>query len=555
MKKSTFGRILLHIIITLVAAAAYFYVVLPPINLRSSEFWMFLIYALIFFGVLESFAAIKRIFSETKIVSHKATATEAKKSFRLLNSTSKVAFAAAALCFVFLVVVSFLATEFFNPDAYSSLITITEGDFAEDVTEISYDQIPMLDKDSANALANRKLGELSDLVSQFEVDIESAQINYKDKPVRVVYLRYGDFFKWFNNQQEGIPAYMITDMVTQEVSVVRTEEGMKYSPSEYFNRNILRHLRFNYPTMMFHDVNFEIDEEGTPYFVASVLTKRIMLFGGDDIKGAVLCNAITGECQYFDSSEVPSWVDRVYTSELIIQQYDYYGTYKNGFWNSIFGQTGCTVTTDGYNYIAQDDDVWMYTGITSLGGDESNVGFILSNQRTKETKYYSIAGAEEYSAMGSAQGAVQQYNYNATFPLLLNIEGQPTYFMALKDASQMVKMYAMVNVQQYQIVANGYSLAECQKNYYQLLKENKIIEEIVPLEPEKELKELTGTVTDIRTAVIDGTTNYYLTVSGKCYRISCAENEEVILVNIGDSLTLSYEAEFESGAIIPANIK
>lgn len=555
MKKSSApARAVLHVFITLVAAAVYFYVVLPPINIRSSEFWMFLIYALIFFGVLESFAAIRRMFSETKLNVRKPGA-EAKKSFRLLNSGSKVAFVLAAVCFVFLIVVRFLATEFFNPDAYSSLITITEGDFAEDVTEISYDQIPMLDKDSANALANRKLGELSDLVSQFEVDVESAQINYKDRPVRVAFLRYGDFFKWFNNQSKGIPAYMITDMVTQEVSVIRLEEGMKYSPSEYFNRNILRHLRFHYPTLMFDDVNFEIDEEGTPYYVASVLTKRIMLFGGDDIKGAVLVNAVTGECQYYDSGDVPQWVDRVYTSELIIQQYDYYGTYKNGFWNSIFGQTGCTVTTDGYNYIAQDDDVWMYTGVTSLGGDESNVGFILSNQRTKETKYYSIAGAEEYSAMGSAQGSVQQYNYNATFPLLLNIEGQPTYFMALKDASQLVKMYAMVNVQQYQIVANGYSLAECQKNYNQLLKDNKLIAEDVEIEPEKELMEITGIVADIRTAVMEGTTNYYLAVNGKCYRVSCLENEEIILVNTGDSITLSYEAEAENQSIIPANIK
>lgn len=554
MKKSSSPvRIILHIIITLVAAAVYFYIVLPPINIRSSEFWMFMVYALAFFGVLESFAAIRKMLSASRMSVHRAGA-EVKNNFRLLSGSSKVAFTMAAICLAFLVVVSFLATEFFNPEAYSSLITISDGDFTQDVTEISYDQIPMLDKDSANALANRKLGELSDLVSQFEVDIESAQINYNDKPVRVAYLRYGDFFKWFNNQSKGIPAYMVTDMVTQEVSVIRLSEGMKYSPSEYFNRDILRHLRFNYPTLMFHDVNFEIDEEGVPYYVASVLTKRIMLFGGDDIKGAVLVNAITGECRYYDYSDVPTWVDRVFTAELIIQQYDYYGTYKNGFWNSIFGQTGCTVTTDGYNYIAQDDDVWMYTGVTSLGGDESNVGFILSNQRTKETKYYSIAGAEEYSAMGSAQGSVQQYNYNATFPLLLNIEGQPTYFMALKDASELVKMYAMVNVQQYQIVANGYSLAECQKNYHQLLKENKVIDETVEFEPEKDLVEVTGTVEDIRTAVIGGTTNYYLTVSGQCYRVSCLDNEAVILVNVGDSITLSFEAEAANN-IIPANIK
>ena len=160
---------------------------------------------------------------------------------------------------------------------------------------------------------------------------------------------------------------------------------------------------------------------------------------------------------------MPSWVDRVCSANLILQQYDYYGLYQGGFWNSVLGQSGCTKTTTGYNYIAMDDDVWVYTGITSVGGDESNLGFILVNQRTKEARYYACAGANEQAGMNSAQGAVQQYNYQATFPILLNIGNEPTYFMALKDASQLVKMYALVNVSQYQIVATGTTVEECQK--------------------------------------------------------------------------------------------
>ncbi|MBS6367141.1 MAG: CvpA family protein, partial [Clostridiales bacterium] len=443
---------------------------------------------------------------------------------------------------------------FFRAEAYSNLISTETSDFATDVTEISFDQIPMLDSASANVLTNRKLGELSDLVSQFEVDASSAQINYQNRPVRVTYLNYGDFFKWWANRAEGIPAYMITDMVTQEVTVVRLEEGMHYSPSELFNHNLMRHLRFQYPTLMFSDVNFEIDEEGHPWWIASVVDKTIGLFGGTDVVGAVLLDAVTGESVYCDVADVPTWVDRVYNAELIIEQYDYHGLYIDGFWNSIFGQTGCTATTEGYNYIAQDDDVWLYTGITSVVGDQSNIGFILVNQRTKEAKYYAIAGAEEYSAMNSAQGAVQQYGYQATFPLLLNVSGQPTYFMALKDSSSLVKMYAMVNVQQYQIVATGSSVMACETAYISQLQENNIEVDDSVLVDESLRFEAQGVISDIRSAVLDGTTYYYFRLENDptYYRISAAACEAAIVANVGDTVTITGSSE-ATGEIREAN--
>lgn len=428
-------RIIVNLLITLAAAGIYFYVELPALNFRSMELWIFIVLALALFSFLTLITAgigITRSSSPSEV-------------FKGLWRVCKIPVILIAAIVVFCLVGNLCSAVIFNSKAYSNLIEVEESDFTADINEISYEQIPQLDKDSASVLANRKLGELRDLVSQFEVEAESAQINYNDRPVRVTYLNYGDFFKWIKNTKNGIPAYLITDMVTQEVTVVRTESGIKYSPSEYFNRNISRHLRFNYPTLMFEDINFEIDEDGTPYFVASVMTKRIGIFGGRDIVGAVLCNAITGESVYYDAADIPTWVDRIFTADLLIEQYDYRGMYQNGFWNSIFGQTGCTVTTEGYNYIAQDDDVWMYTGITSVGGDQSNIGFILVNQRTKTARFYSIAGAEEFSAMDSAEGVVQQYGYVAAFPLLLNIKGQPTYFLPLKDASSLVKMYAMVD--------------------------------------------------------------------------------------------------------------
>ncbi len=536
-KKPKLKSILINLLITLAVAAVAFYVTLPAINIHSKDFYGFVFLILAVYIVLSLLTAGKNSFSAPRSAIH------------YIRKTCKL----PALLLVLLVVVVLLgilsSAVFFRADAYSKLITTETGDFATDVTEISFDQIPMLDSASANVLTNRKLGELSDLVSQFEVDATSAQINYKNRPVRVTYLNYGDFFKWWANRAEGIPAYMITDMVTQEVTVVRLDEGMHYSPSELFNHNLMRHLRFQYPTLMFTDVNFEIDEEGHPWWVASVVDKTIGLFGGTDVVGAVLLDAVTGESTYYDVSDVPTWVDRVYNAELIIEQYDYHGLYIDGFWNSIFGQTGCTATTEGYNYIAQDDDVWLYTGITSVVGDQSNIGFILVNQRTKEAKYYAIAGAEEYSAMHSAQGAVQQYGYQATFPLLLNVSGQPTYFMALKDSSSLVKMYAMVNVQQYQIVATGSSVMECESAYIALLQENNIEVDESVLVDESLRFEARGIVAEIRSAVLDGTTYYYfrLEEDPTYYRISAATCENAIVVNVGDAVTISGSSEATGG--------
>ncbi len=254
------------------------------------------------------------------------------------------------------------------------------------------------------------------MVSQFQVSDLYSQINYQGKPVRVTPLEYASPIKWLTNQKAGIPAYITIDMTTQNTELVKLNEGIKYSMSEYFNRNIYRHLRFRYPTYMFDQLSFEIDETGTPYWIRPVKKFNIGLFGGQTIGRVVLCNAVTGETVDVPVDECPTWVDRVYPAELLIQLYNYHGTLKNGFLNSVLGQKGCLKTTEGFNYIAMDDDVWVYTGITSVTGDRSNVAFVLMNQRTMETRYYPVSGAEEYSAMDSAQGQVQNLGYKANLP-------------------------------------------------------------------------------------------------------------------------------------------
>ena len=529
--------LLIALAVTLVFGFLYFYFRLPAINIHSGDLYVFIILLCAVFGVC------------TLLLSG-AQASGAREWVTTARKRAAVPFYVVCLCLAVAVVGTVIGWKVFRARDYAALLPIEDGDFASEVAEISFDQIPMLDSASANVLANRKLGELSDLVSQFEIYADSFQINYQNRPVRVTYLNYGDFFKWWNNQKEGIPAYMVIDMVTQEVTVKRLEEGIRYSPSEYFFRDIDRYLRFKYPTKMFTDVNFEVNEEGEPYWVATVVTRKVGLFGGEDAIGAVLVNAVTGESTYYDVADVPQWVDRVYTAELILEQYNYKGLYQNGFWNSLFGQSGCTETTSQYNYIAQDDDVWLYTGITSVTGDRGNIGFILVNQRTKESNYYPCAGAEESSAMASAMGAVQQYEYQATSPLLLNIGGQPTYFMALKDASQLVKMYAMVNVQQYNVVATGTSVSSCIESYERLLAENGIsIEGSVSVDT----NEVEGVVEDVRSSVINGNSVYYILLEGGdvYYSVSAADCPEAAILNVGDRV--SFHATQTEGAIVPAS--
>ena len=534
------GRTLLNIAVTLVFAAVYFYIVLPPISLKSEEFYIFVLLTCAVYG-------------GCAILTSGFQGAGAKGYFGFLKKQCTVPLLVAAAMVVTALVGAVVGWQLFRAGDYRDLLTVNDGDFAAEVEEISYDQIPMLDANSAMKLGNRKLGELADMVSQFEVADDYTQINYQGRPVRVTPLRYGDIIKWLNNRSEGLPAYLLIDMVTQNVEVVRLDEGIHYTTAEHFSRNLTRHLRFHYPTYMFDDPAFEIDENGDPWWVCPRVSHTIGLFGGRDIIGAVLVNAVTGESAYYKTGDVPSWVDHVFTAELIMQQYDYHGAYINGFINSLFGQRDVTVTTEGYNYIAIGDDVYMYTGVTSVVSDESNIGFILSNQRTKDTRFYLVAGAKEYSAMDSAEGQVQQMKYKATFPLLLNISDQPTYFMALKDAAELVKMYAMVNVSQYQIVATGDTVAQCEANYRRILAEKGLVSADSAELPAVGQGEVSGVLEDIRSAVVSGNTLYYLRLSGDShyYVISAAQQPEVVIYNVGDSVTVRF-AEGE-GTILTAD--
>lgn len=515
----------LAILAAIIAAAVYYYVTIPAVNIHSTGFWFFLIGALA--GVTAIVVLYKLLKTKTEIVEI--------GQCKLVRILAGVIIAAVA---VFLIG-SLLSSEIINAKKYQQLMTVEDGDFTTEIAPADFSNVPLLDKESARLLGNRKMGTMVDMVSQFEVSPLYTQINYKEKPVRVSPLVYASPIKWIANQAEGIPAYIMIDMATQETECVRLPEGqfIKYSPAEYFNRNIYRHLRFNYPTYIFDQLSFEIDDEGIPYWVCPVKQFNVGLFGGQTIGKVVLCNAVTGETVCYDIEDAPTWIDHVYSADLLIKLYDYHGVLKNGFLNSILSQKGCLMTTDGYNYIVKDDDVWVYTGVTSVSGDESNVGFVLMNQRTMESRYYACPGAEEYSAMDSAQGQVQHLGYQSTFPLLLNVSGEPTYFMALKDDAGLVKMYAMVNISKYQNVAIGNTVAECVKDYQSLLKQNGISSA-----GNAAGAEVKGVIEKIAPVVIEGNSHYYITLVGKnqIYDVDVSVYPEIVTYDAGDSIEMTY---------------
>lgn len=528
-------------IVTLIAGAGYFYFELPAINWRSRDLWTMLLILAVVYIVIYFWSSIFTKPSSTGKTKVKSGNTHQGVNVSInLPKAAKIAFGAVGAVVLILLIAVFSSSAVFNAGKYQDMLTVTESDFSTDIAELPLSQIPIVDKNTASSLASRKIGEVVELVSQFNLSYYNTQINFNEKPVRVLPLEYAGFIKWAMNTSNGIPYYVKVDMATQATELVELAEGMRYSPSEYFGRDLLRHVRFHFPTKMINNISFEIDDEGKPFWILPYYTYTIGVFGGRDIAGIILCNAITGELIEYEVSEVPQWIDNVYSDEMIVEQADNWGQYTNGFINSIFGQKNVVVTTDGHNYLAIDDDVWLYTGITSVVSDESNIGFLLVNMRTKEAKTYPINGAEEYSAMSSAVGAVQEKNYTATFPILINVEDVPTYFISLKDNAGLVKMYSFVAVSSYQTVGVSDTLSGAMEDYTRMLKANGIIDPSST--PAIDGNEETITISDIAEVMVGGNTVYYIKSGEKIYKADITLDPALpFLLEVGKSYTVTVK--------------
>lgn len=514
--------------ITLLYLLIFYYWEHPALDLQNGAFYFYIIPAIFIFLLCDSIQSSGIRFENMQT---------GKIDIRFGNDFKK--WLIIPVIFLCLGLIYFVNSPLFNAKKYYERIDIdTTKTFQEEIKEVDFNKIPLLDKDSSEKLGDRVMGGMSELVSQYDVSNEYTQINYNDEIIRVTPLEYNGPIKWFTNRKKGITGYITVNSTTGKAKLVKLEKGLKYAPSALFNENLYRKLQFAYPTKNFDSINFEIDNKGNPYWVASVV-KYHGIGQRREVTGVVILNPITGSSKYYKLKDVPSWVDHVYEAELILEQVNDWGSYKNGFMNSLFTQKDVVATTTGYNYLAFDDDVYLYTGITSVLADESNIGFILTNMRTKDTKFYSIAGAEEYSAMDSAEGQVQQMDYTSTFPLLINLNGEPTYLISLKDYAGLVKMYAFVDVVDYQkvVVTDASKGIEVAADNY--------LNEVVEKQTSGEKIKKSIRIEDKQEVVIEGNTYYYWKdQDGQKYKVSIKVNKNRLpFLQNGEEVEIEYQKE------------
>lgn len=524
-----------------------FFVTCTAINIHNPGLW-----------ILAAIAAA--VFTSiSKIASAAGSLFDWRTFGKTVNSNGQLVFSKRSvieyLVPVILIAIVFLggifSGTFFNASSYADILTVSESDFVTDMAEtMDTDSIALMDTASARKLGDREIGALSDVVSQFNVSYGYTQIDFNGKPMKVSPLEYAGFFKWLSNKDNGVKGYVAVDPVSMSASY-ESSEGMKYVPSAYFFENSARHLRMKHPTLMLENLHFEIDEEGKPYYVASIIDMSIGLFGGKTISGCVVLDPVSGETVRYDLADIPRWVDVVFDGDLICEQYNWLGLYSNGFFNSVFAKKDCKQVTTyygaesddyaagvDYGYVARDGDIWIYTGVTSVNGDSSNIGFLLANQRTGESRYYAVTGADEKSAMLAAEGEVQEKGYQASFPSLINVDGTPTYIMVLKDSGGLVKLYAAVNVEQYNIVTAAATQSECISKYKSLLGMNSMDN------PSDETAEKAVTIAAVRDVVIEGNTYVYLIdTADSIYKAKVSSLEDILLIREGDKVILTCSGD------------
>lgn len=526
--KVSIKKTIISLIVIALLELAAFYVILPPLNIHEVGSWIF-----------QGFFIVLFFLTTFNVKSNVGFGNDDIKYTNLTKIVGVILVASIAVVAIGMVT----SLEIFNASRYASLIEVKECKFEDEIAQTdTINDIALMDTDSAKVVGERAIGSLSDVVSQYTISGEYNQIDYNGQPKKVATLEYADFFKWFNNRKNGIPGYVLVDPVEFEAQYIKLDKPIKYTTSGRFNDKLQRLLRFKYPTAIFEGYYFELDAEGNPYYICPLLTAKISLFGGRDVKGVVICDPCTGDCKYYDVKDVPQWVDRVYDGDLSTQKFDWYGTLSDGYINSVIGQKDCKKTTEDYGYKVIDGDVWIYTGVTSVIDDSSNIGFVMINARTSEAKYFKAAGAEEFSAMDAAEGQVQNLGYKAAFPAIINIGGEPTYFMVLKDKSKLVKQYALVNVKKYSIVATGTTQRDALATYNKLMKENNLGNgEGVDLS-NSDYPKADITVSDIQFINMDGETYAYISdENGNVYKQLFSEDESIIFIKEGDQITIYYE--------------
>lgn len=450
----------------------------------------------------------------------------------------KLSIIIATLTILYIMLISMATWEGFRAMSYQGLIgdiKLSEN-FAKEVPPVNLDQIRIIDQEVAHRLGDKVLGEElpgqeRTLGSQAYVgDFRIQSIN--GKLFWVAPLLHSGFFKWFNNRA-GTPAYIKVSATSDPKVELVSDVQIKYQPEAFFGSNLHRHLYFQgYLTTGLTDYTFEVDDEGTPYWVVTLYTHEVG-FSGMNAYGVAVVNAQTGKIDEYTPENAPEWIDRIQPMEMVEQQLEYWGEYIHGYWN--FSNLDKKTTTRGMSLVyGKDNQSYWYTGLTSVGQEEGTIGFVLVNTRTKETTRYKQVGATEEAARRSAMGKVQEKKYIGSFPILYNINNVPTYVLSLKDQAGLIKMVAMVSVRDHSIVGVGETLEEALRSY----RGGKVVDK------KEGIYQTYGHVQRIQSSLIDGRTYYHFTLDNIPNKIFLGESivsNEFPLTQVSDSIMVAYD--------------
>lgn len=531
-KKKVMKKIL-SLLSLAVLAFVLFYINLPVINYGFTGF-AFILLVLVIVAI---------VFSTGVTVSQKT------KQVQLAAMPSKFLYVLAAILLAYCIVLPIVTSlKMFRTDSYQKLIgDVKNGEkITNHIAPISIDKIRVVDENLAYLLGEKILGSQPALGSQVELGNFCIQ-KVNDDLYWVAPLLHSGFLKWFNNQ-EGTAGYVMVSATNErDVKLVQHVGGkaikIKYQPGAYFSSELHRHTYFNgYANDGLTDFSFEIDDAGNPFWVITKYAKKIG-FSGKDATGIIVVDAQSGVMTECSIAETPKWVDRIQPLDFIEHQLNDWGEYVHGYWN--FSNADKLRTTEGLTLVyGKDNKSYWYTGLTSVGKDESAVGFVLVDTRTKEATFYKQSGATEYAAQSSAEGKVQEKGYKASLPIPYNINNIPAYVMTLKDDGGLVKMFAMVDISDYTIVGVGNTMRETLtafKNVYNMA-DNKINPNSV-----SNKKTVKSIVTRIQNDVKNGNSFYYFKVKDypNIFVGSSQISNQLPVTIIGDSIAVSFDLDLE----------
>lgn len=534
MKRTVIGFAWLALVLEMLV---YYWFQLPALSIYSLGFWIFLLQSLGFAWLILLFSSPQGLVQKASKLSGRNRQVETYELNKSLPA--HLVWLGRAWIFVILalMVIGFANSRIFRAKDYANVVTVQDADFKEDFPETDISKLALLDRASAEKIGDTYLGTI-DKVSQFGISDDYRQITIGQQPYRVSPLEYKSIWKWISNHQDGIEYYVKVNQTTGKAELAKLSKAMHYSDSEYLMNDTMRHLRFQYPTTIFGKPSFEVDDEGNPYYIATIYQPQFGLSSNDPV-GAVVLDAVTGESKRYNLADIPEWVDRVYSATNVISRVDDHYTYQNGFWNTIFSQTGVKNTTDSYNYITIGSDIYLYTGITSATADSSNLGFILVNMRTRQITNYKLASATETAAQESAEGEVQEKGYQATAPSLVKFSDKAYYLVSLKDDAGLVKTYALVDAEDYQQVTVNNDLASLISQV-----SGSDASSLAGISSDgstasQDIQVIEGTIEALGSQMIGGTTVYYLQSQGTIYKVKASEDatDQLPFMKVGDQFT------------------